>query len=169
MAVILTAVGEDRPGLTQSLAAAIELAGGNWLESHFARLGGQYVGSVLVELPADRLSELETAVSDAESTGFKVSILPAAKGQPLPGQPLVFELVGEDRPGIVREVATALAALDVNIVDLQTSAEDGPMFGDKLFRARARVLIPAATPTDQVREALERISGDIMVDFDDAG
>ncbi len=167
MAVILTAVGEDRPGLTQSLAAAIEMAGGNWLESHFARLGGQYVGSVLVELPSDRLGTLEAAVADAESAGFKVSILPATTGDPLPGQPLAFELVGEDRPGIVREVATALAALDVNIVDLQTSAEDGPMFGDKLFRARARVLIPATTPTDRVREALERISGDIMVDFEE--
>jgi len=55
LVVILTAVGEDRPGLTQSLADAIHQAGGNWLESHFARLGGQYVGSVLVELPGERL------------------------------------------------------------------------------------------------------------------
>lgn len=167
MAVIVTAVGDDRPGLTQSLAEAIQSAGGNWLESHFARLGGQYVGSVLVELPAERLGELEAAVKSAEEAGFKAGVLPAKAGEAPQGQPLTFELVGEDRPGIVREVATALAALDVNIEDLETSAEDTAMFGGKLFRAKATVLVPPGTPLDSVRGALEGISGEIMVDFEE--
>ena len=166
MDIIVTAVGRDRPGLTQSLAAAIQDAGGNWLESHFARLGGRYVGSVLVELPDGRLAELESAVSAAQEEGFTVSILPATGEIAPTGQPLGFELVAKDRPGIVREVATALAALDVNIEDLQTSAEDGAMFGDKLFRAHARVLVPQTVALDRVREALEGISGEIMVDFE---
>ena len=46
--VILSAAGCDRPGLTRSLAEAVLAAGGNWLESHLSRLGGRYVGSVLV-------------------------------------------------------------------------------------------------------------------------
>ena len=47
---VLSVVGSDRPGLTKALAAAVLSAGGNWLESHLSRLGGLYVGSVLVEL-----------------------------------------------------------------------------------------------------------------------
>lgn len=167
MEIIVTAVGRDRPGLTQSLAAAIENAGGNWLESHFARLGGQYVGSVLVELPDERLAELERAAVDAQDEGFTVSILPAHAGEAASGRPVTFELVARDRPGIVRELATALASRGVNIEDLQTSAEDGAMFGEKLFRARASVLVPEGTPTDAVRDALEEVSGDVMVDFED--
>ena len=168
MAFILTAVGEDRPGLTQSLADAIHQAGGNWLESHFARLGGQYVGSVLVELPGERQGELEQAVRSAQGSGFTVNILPAS-GEAMPvGQPFSFEIVGEDRPGIVKEVSATLASLDVNIEDLETSTEDSAMFGAKLFRARANVLVPSETPLDQVRDALERISGEIMVDFEEA-
>ena len=50
--LVLSVVGSDRPGLTRALAAAVLSAGGNWLESHLSRLGGLYVGSVLVELPA---------------------------------------------------------------------------------------------------------------------
>jgi glycine cleavage system regulatory protein len=46
--VILTVIGSDRPGLTAALAEAVLEAGGNWLESHLARLAGRYVGSVLV-------------------------------------------------------------------------------------------------------------------------
>jgi hypothetical protein len=57
--VILTALGSDRPGLTQSLAEAVFAAGGNWLESHLSHLGGQYVGSILVELDSDAVPALE--------------------------------------------------------------------------------------------------------------
>ena len=168
MDIIVTAVGKDRPGLTQSLAAAIQDAGGNWLESHFARLGGQYVGSVLVELPDNRLADLERAAADACDEGFTVGVLPAMRGSAVSGQPLAFDVVAKDRPGIVRELATALAALDVNIEDLQTSAEDGAMFGDKLFRAHASVLVPPGTALENVRAALENISGDLMVDFEES-
>ena len=162
------AIGDDRPGLTQSLADAIVAADGNWLESHFATLGGKYVGSVLVELPQDRISELEEAAGRMDASGFRVSVLPAAAAQMPSGQPLGFELVGKDRPGIVREVSTALAALGVSIDDLETGTEEGAMFGGTLFRAKARVLVPQRTSLEDVRNALESISGEIMVDIEDA-
>ncbi len=170
MGVIVTTVVDHHPGLTQSLAEAIQSAGGNWLESHFARLGGQYVGSVLVEIVADKTEALEKAVHQAGESGFKAGILPATgESEALAGQPLLFEIVCEDRPGIVREVATALAALEVNIEDLETSAEDSAMFGEKLFRAKAKVRVPEGVELDTVRDALEGISGDIMVDFENRG
>ena len=54
--VILSVSGSDRPGLTEALAAAVLSAEGNWLESHLSRLGGLYVGSVLVALAAERIA-----------------------------------------------------------------------------------------------------------------
>lgn len=161
------AVADDRPGLTQSLADAIVEAEGNWLESHFATLGGKYVGSVLVELPAEKLDQLEESAGRMDASGFRVSVLPAARGVTPGGQPLRFELVGKDRPGIVREVSTALASLGVSIDDLETGTEEGAMFGGTLFRAKARVLVPKGTALDDVRHALENISGEIMVDIED--
>ena len=165
VSVILMVVGSDRPGLTQSLADAVMAAGGNWLESHLARLGDKYVGSVLVELPGDRLGDLKAAASRIDAIGFKVSILPASDDAARLGQPLAFELVGRDRPGIVQEVTTALADLSVNIEELETSTEEGAMEGGTLFRARASVLVPEGTDPAVVRGALEGISGEIMVDF----
>ena len=159
------AVGEDRPGLTQSLADAIVEAGGNWLESHFATLGGKFVGSVLVDLPQDNLTRLEDAAGGMESSGFQVSVLPATSEKSPGGKALRFELVGKDRPGIVQEVSTALARLGVNIDDLETETEEGAMFGGTIFRANARVLVPSGTSLEDVREALESISGEVVVDF----
>lgn len=161
------AIGDDRPGLTQSLADAIVEAEGNWLESHFATLGGKYVGSVLVNLPAAGVPLLEQAASRMNASDFQVSIVPAAGGQAQEGQRLTFELVGRDQPGIVRELSTALADLGVSISDLETGTEERAMFGGTLFRARALVLVPAGTALDDVRSALENISGEIMVDFED--
>lgn len=163
--VILTVVGSDRPGLTRAIADAVFAAGGNWLESHLSRLGGKYVGSVLVELPEDKLAQLEKAVRAIDAVGLKVEILPSATHEDRSGQPLGIEIVGQDRPGIVREVATVLAGLEVNIEDFTTAIEDSAWSGAPLFRGKAKLLVPAGVSTDQVREALERISGEIMVDF----
>ena len=41
----------------------------------------------------------------------------------------------------------------------------GSWSGEHLFRARARLRLPAAMQADAVRDALEAISGEIMVDF----
>jgi glycine cleavage system regulatory protein len=165
VAVILTVVGSDRPGLTQALADAVLAAGGNWLESHLSRLGGKYVGSVLIELPEEGLARLEQAAREIDTAGLKVALVGAGEESRTEGQPLMLELVGQDRPGIVREVTAVLAGLGVNIEDFATSRENSSMSGALLFRASARLMVPAGTSPEAVQQALERISGEIMVDF----
>jgi glycine cleavage system regulatory protein len=165
MAVILTVAGSDRPGLTSALAEAVQAAGGNWLDSRLARLGGRYVGSVLVDLPESALPALEAAAHRIDAEGLSVTLLAAVEPAPLAGHALRLELVGQDRPGIVREVTSVLAGLGVNIEDFATSVENGAWSGEKLFRATARLLVPDGTAADEVGAALEAISGEIMVDF----
>lgn len=162
--VVLTAMGSDRPGLTRALAEAVQGAGGNWLESQLARLGGKFVGAVLVEIGEDDLDRLAQAVRAIDPATLTVEIVEAA-GARGEGRPLSIELVGADRPGIVREVTTVLAAQGVNIETLETSAQSGAWSGERLFRAKAQLLVPPGTEPDQVTEALEAISGEIMVDI----
>lgn len=162
--VILTAIGSDRPGLTEALAAAVLEAGGNWLESHLARLGGKFVGSVLVELPDAAIEPLRARLGQVDAAGLKVEVIAAAEG-PAAGAPLQISLVGQDRPGIVHELSTALAGLGVNIEALETQADPSAWSGAPLFRAEVRAALPAGVDEDQVRQALEGLSGDMMVDF----
>jgi len=165
--VILTVVGSDRPGLTKALADAVYQVGGNWLESHLSRLGGQYVGSVLVELPADSLGALEAAANAIDANGLSVSISPSLGADDRSGDVLAIEIVGQDRPGIVREVTTVLAGLHVNIEGFSSEIEGSAWSGSPLFRGRANLLLPPDVSVDRLREALEDISGEIMVDFPD--
>jgi glycine cleavage system regulatory protein len=158
--VILTVVGADRPGLTGALADAVLAAGGNWLESQLARLGGKFVGCVLVELPGDRLDALLAGV---DATGLKVDLVAAGDAAPA-GTPLSLNVVGQDKPGIVREVTAVLGNIGVNIERLETAVKDGAWSGARLFTAEADLLLPVSVTVADVRDALEAISAEIMVD-----
>lgn len=163
--VILTVVGSDRPGLTQAIADAVLAVGGNWLESHLATVGGKYVGSVLVELPEGNMAALQQEAARVDAAGLHVTLIEAARGTASAEPPLRLELVGQDRPGIVREVTAVLNELGVNIEDIATAVEDGAWSGAKLFRAEAHLRLPGGVDERALRDALERISGEIMVDI----
>jgi len=166
MAILLLSVtGSDRPGLTQAVAGAVFSAGGNWLESHLSRLGGLYVGSVLVELDDGRTDELTAAVRAIDAHGLEVRIAPAiTAAADAAGEAVQFSLVGQDRRGIVHQVTAVLSGLGVNIESFETRIGAEPYSGAPLFHAEAQLRLPPAMSVDEVQAALEEISGEIMVD-----
>lgn len=163
--VILSVTASDRPGLTKALADAVHAAGGNWLESHLSRLGGRYVGSVLVELDEDAIPRLEQEARAVDAVGLGVSLVAVDERAAAAAPTLAIELLGQDRPGIVREVTTVLAGLGVNIDSLETELRSSAWSGEPLFAAQLDVALPDGVTTDQVQDALEAISGELMVDF----
>lgn len=162
--LVLSVVGSDRPGLTKALAAAVLSAGGNWLESHLSRLGGLYVGSVLVELDAGKVDALRAAVAAVDAQGLEVRIAPALGAAEAAGETLAFSLVGQDRPGIVNQVTAAVSALGANIETFETWLSAEAHSGAHLFNMAANLRLPAGLNAGEVQAALEAISGEIMVD-----
>ena len=162
---ILTVLGSDRPGLTSSVAEAVAGVGGTWLESHFARLRGVYVGSVLVEFPQERIHELQRALGKIEEKGLRVDLLEVGPAHEEKCTGMALEVVGQDRPGIVHEVTAALSSAGVNIASFESRIESSSWSGIPLFRAVAELTVKAGTSEDALREALESVSGDLMVDL----
>jgi glycine cleavage system regulatory protein len=76
-----------------------------------------------------------------------------------------LELVGLDRPGLVREISQLLAQHAVNVEELVTDRSSAPMSGEMLFRARARVHVPADANLPQLRAGLERLANDLLVEI----
>src|ERR1700761_3680191 len=128
--LILTVVGPDRPGLVRALSEAVAAGGGNWLESRMARLAGQFAGIVLVEAPEALLDDLR----GLESQGLRIVAQSGAAGAAVAtAEPrLVLEVVGNDRPGIVRDIARILAECGVNIEELTTGVASGSFSGEAL-------------------------------------
>jgi glycine cleavage system regulatory protein len=162
-AVVLTCIGQDRPGLVNAIAEAISASGGNWLESKLEHLAGQFAGIVLVRVPEARIASLTTALESLP--GLRVTIAQGSTSDEPPREPLVLELLGHDRPGIVRDVTQALTKLGVNIEEFCSSIESAPFTGEDMFRAVLKLGLPEHVPSDEVRRVLEKLADEIMVDI----
>ncbi len=161
--LILTVVGPDRPGLVRALAEAVAARSGSWLESRMARLAGQFAGIVLVEAPDSLLDDLRAL----ESQGLRVTVQTATSGPAVAaGNPrFALEVVGNDRPGIVRDISQVLAASGVNIEELTTGVVSGSFSGETLFRVTALLRAPEMAAMDAVRGGLELLGNELMVDI----
>jgi len=162
--VVLTLIGPDRPGLVSALSEKAAACGANWLESRLASYSGRFAGAVHLHVPAEKADALIAALRETESSGLRLVIERADAG-PAGGRAVGLELVGQDRPGIVRDVSRVLAARKVSIDSLDTEYVSGSWSGENLFRAHARLRIPAGMPDAELRGALEAIADELMVDI----
>ena len=163
-ALILTVIGDDRPGLVEELASAIAAHEGNWLESSMAHLSGKFAGIVRVAVPTNQVETLKAAL--AKLGGLKVSAeIAADKKSALAGRRLTLNLVGHDRIGIVKEVSQVLARHAVNVEELATHTSSAPMSAEILFNAQAELLAAPDFNVQALKADLERISNDLMVDI----
>lgn len=165
VSVVLTIIGPDRPGLVGSLSQAVADSGGNWLQSRMAHLAGQFAGILHVQAPPDRVDALLESLKALEAKGLTITAQRSDVAEAGASQRLrVMELVGCDRPGIVREISRALAARNINVEQLETQVLSAPMSGEPLFKATARLHVPADVSDDDLGAELERIGDQLALD-----
>jgi len=163
--LVLTLIGPDRPGIVEAVADPVAAHGGSWVESRMAQLAGQFAGILRVEVPDDRAAALVAALRGLEGKGLHLVV----EATPRPPEarerrPLDLDLVGLDRPGIVKEISRVLADGGVNIEELVTDRVDAPMSGERLFRTRAHLSVPRGTDAAKLRSALEKVASDLSVE-----
>ena len=163
--LVMTIIGPDRTGLVESVARVVAEHGGNWLESRMSRLGGEFAGILRIELPAGKQQSLLEALQKLQGAGLTVVVRPDdAKAPVTPGRPAKLEIVGHDRPGIVREIAHAWAAAGVNVEEFSSEIVSAPMSGEALFKAIARLQLPVRCDPVALKAELEKIAADLLVD-----
>ncbi|MCA1853205.1 MAG: ACT domain protein, partial [Beggiatoa sp.] len=114
--LVITAMGTDRPGLVEALSKALAAHHSNWLESRIAVLGGRFAGILLASVPETEARPLKEALAALESEGLRIT---AEDSGPDLGigefRTVKLELIGQDHPGIVRDISEAIARRGVNI------------------------------------------------------
>jgi glycine cleavage system regulatory protein len=162
--LILSVIGDDRPGLVGELSATISAHHGNWLESSMSHLSGKFAGIVKVAIAAERIDALKAALTALSGLKVTAEAAPGEKSA-LAGRRLKLALVGHDRIGIVREVAQVLAHHAVNVESLETHTDSAPMSAAILFHAAAELTAAPDLDVAALTRELERISNDLMVDI----
>ncbi len=165
-ALVMTVIGRDRPGLVETVAHLVTEHGGNWRESRMARLGGQFAGILRVQLPADKEASFLNGVENLRQHGLTISAHPDLVPGAHPGSEVYdLELVGQDRPGIIRQISGAMADFGANVEELETTCGSAAMSGETLFKARARISLSPGADLSSLRQKLERIAADLIVEL----
>lgn len=164
--LVLTVVGDDRSGLVNALAEQVSAAGGNWERSELAELAGAFAGIVLVSIDDDREADLVTALEGLDGM-LRVTVhggRVASATEPVE-RAMEVTVLGNDRPGIVRDVTAAIAAHALSIDTFRSRTLDAPMAGGTLFEATVAFRVPAGGDAAPVTAALEELAGEIQVDL----
>ncbi|MCG7535652.1 ACT domain-containing protein [Pseudoalteromonas sp. OOF1S-7] len=162
--LVLTLIGKDQPGLVERVSSTILNHHGNWLTSNLSHLAGQFAGIVQVEVAEEHLQELQDAVLNIPE--LEVRIATGEQTDSTEPETLNLVITGNDRPGIVQELAAVIRHKGANITHLNSKQQSAPNWGVPIFSAFATVSLPAGMIKDNVVEALESITSDLIVDVE---
>ncbi|MBV1787888.1 glycine cleavage system protein R [Marinobacterium sp. D7] len=164
--LVMSFIGRDKPGLVGLLSKTVAEHKGNWLESGMSRLGGQFAGILVIQVPVEEQEALIQALRGLESQGLKVSVERSEQAETEASvRAVTLDLIGHDKPGIVRDISRALAEMQINVHKMQTELTSGSMSGELLFKASAELQVPTPVDLDELQEKLEAIASDLMVDI----
>lgn len=159
--VVMTVLAPDRTGIVQSLSQTVADHDGNWLESRMARLAGQFAGIVRIEISGEKAESLIAALQALEGISIQATV--ESLDTETSRQQLTLDVMGNDRPGIVKALSAAVASVGANLEDLQTSLESAPMAGHPIFHAKGIVSLPEDVPPGSLIEAIEDVGEDLNV------
>ena len=162
--LVLTVVGDDRAGLVAAVAQIIDAHGGNWERSQLAELAGAFAGIVEVSVAPDHADALRAALTEIE--GLVTVAIPGHETavDAASARRFSFQVLGNDHPGIVREISMALSGRGVSIERMTSETRDAAMAGGRLFEATIAAVVPASVAVGDLTAEVERIGAELQVD-----
>lgn len=119
---IITAFGEDRPGIVAKVSEILYKNGLNIEDSAMTRLNNEFVIMLVVKGNIDKnILEKDLKILEKENLTFTVKEIPVLEeAQNESYQSYNIIVYGSDKPGIVYNVSKLLADKSINIADLRT-------------------------------------------------
>jgi glycine cleavage system transcriptional repressor len=152
--LVISVLGEDRPGIVNALSKAVMDHGCNIEDSRMTVLGGEFAAMLLVEGKWNTLAKIENALSEIERQ-LGLTIIAKRTGERSSGRnllPYAVDVVSMDHPGIVNNLAGFFADRSINIEDLSTSTYAAAHTGTPMFSVHMTVGIPGDMHIGGLRE-----------------
>lgn len=168
--MVVTALGEDRPGIVQEVSRAIADTGCNIEDSRMTVLGGEFAMLMMVSGRWNELAKLESALPNtARRMGLQVHLKRTESDEEaVQLLPYNVEVVSLDHPGIVTELAQFFASREINIHDMTTSSYAAAHTGTPMFSVHMTVEVPAgvhiATLRDEFMDFCDQLNLDAIME-----
>jgi glycine cleavage system transcriptional repressor len=167
---IVTALGQDRPGIVAGVTKVLYQLGCNLEDSAMTRLEGEFTIMLIFSASA-RVSEGDLRKRfEPLARRLKLSIhlkRLSAKETAAPrkgGAVYRISVYGADRPGIVFRVSEALARIGVNITDVHTHrSAGGGRRAPSLYLVLLEAEVPPRLSVSSVEAQLKRIAQRLRV------
>ena len=152
--LVISALGDDRPGLIDGLSGRILESGCNVEDSRMTVLGGQFAVLMLVSGNWNDIGKLEAQLP-ALQDDLGMTLTSRHTERPVVTQnmlPYGVEVVAMDHPGIVHNLARFFSARSINVQDLVTTSYSAAHTGTPMFSVHMTVGVPADTHIATLRE-----------------
>ena len=164
--LVLTALGEDRPGIIANLADKVVKYDCNITESRMSLLGGEFAVIMLVEGKWNNVAKLEAALSNMEAElGIQLtSKRTETRQMASKAIPYTVEVLAMDNPGIVHNVSSFFSSRKINIHDVESSCFNAPHTGTAMFTLNMTIEVPSETHIATLREDFMEFSDEYNLD-----
>ena len=165
--LVLTIIGRDRAGVVASLADVVRFHDGNWKRSELAEIAGTFAGVVVVEVGDDRVDELLTNLLVLRDQGVHVTAQQVEEPAEAPESDEVrLRLTGDDRPGVVHDISTAISELGISISRLGTVTDLPGKDGGRRFEITAQLAVPVGIDLDAVLDLIGALAVSLGIELD---
>jgi len=165
---VLTAVGDDRPGLVDEVTLYITERGGNLEDSRMVNLRGQFAMMMLVAGSEAAMSRLQDGLGTLRrDSNVHAELRPADAGaaERTPALPFRLNTWAMDHPGLMQSVSHLLGELGVNIEKVDSSLRPAPYTNTPLFEMELVLSVPATTHVAELREKLGELCDEMNIDW----
>jgi len=164
--LVISAIGEDQPGIVNALSEKVLESGCNIVDSRMTVLGGEFAILMMASGSWNTIAKLETTLPALEKQ-HKLTII--AKQTELRDQssnkvPYMIEVVSMDHPGIVNNVAEFFSSRNINIEDLSTGSYAAAHTGTAMFTMHMVISIPADSHLGNLREQFTEFCDNLNLD-----
>jgi len=164
--LVVSALGEDRPGLVTELTRAILDCDCHILNSRMLVLGNEFAIMILVQGNWNTLAKLEVQLRRMEQALGMTLVLKRTEERKRRGQalPYAVEVISVNQPGIVYSLADFFTTRSITIEDLATHSYHAPHTGAPMFSVNMAIGIPADMHIAMLREEFMDFCDELNLD-----
>ncbi len=152
--LVITAIGNDRPGIVDDLSRVMLDHELNIEDSRMSVLGGEFAVILMVSGNEEAIDQIQSQQQQLEQAlELNLLIKPTHARHPAQNAiPYSIKVVGMDHPGIVNRLAQFLSQHRINIENMETESYPAPHTGTPMFAVNMTVDIPGEVATSQLRD-----------------
>lgn len=164
--LVITALGEDRPGIVGELSELLTSRKLNIEDSRMSVLGGEFAILMLVRGTKDAIGDFIGSVTDLEDALNMKLLVKATESRQAAAVlvPCAVEVVAIDHPGIVQDITRFFSSRNINIVEMDTSCYPAAHTGATMFALRMTIGVPADQAITGLRDDFVSLCDDLNLD-----